>query len=177
MDQAVPFQTSARVARVAPAPLKPTALHVVLLKQSTPVSACATDAEMLGTPDVLVHCVPFQVSIRLVVGVPAATPTAWHHVAPTQETDDRRLPVARPVLTPVSASDQAEPFHCSAKGVPVAAVVASVVPTATQAVGLEQDMPFASTSAPAATPLAWPRWSATAWSRSTARRRRPAWSR
>src|ERR1700683_1838788 len=153
MDQAVPFQTSARVAAVAPVPVVPTALHVVMLKQSTPVSACATDAEVLGTPDAPVHCVPFQVSIRLVVGVVALTPTAWHHEAPTQETDERRLPVLRPGVTPVSARDQAEPFHCSAKGTPVAAVVASVVPTATQAVGLEHDMPFAWPSEPAVTPV------------------------
>jgi hypothetical protein len=43
---------------------EPTALHVVALKQSTPVRLLFAVAEVSGTVAVIDHCVPFQLSIR-----------------------------------------------------------------------------------------------------------------
>jgi hypothetical protein len=66
IDHAVPFQVSARLAGDGPevAAADPTAVHVVALKQSTPVSVLFAMADVSGTVAVIAHCVPFQLSIR-----------------------------------------------------------------------------------------------------------------
>jgi hypothetical protein len=73
IDQAVPFHDSAKLAGEGfdAASAKPTALHVVALKQSTPVRAWLSVPEVSGTEAVIAHCVPFQLSTRFWVRGPA----------------------------------------------------------------------------------------------------------
>ena len=75
IDQAVPFHVRARVAGEGPeaAAAWPTALHVVALKQDTPVSSWLNVAEVSGL-GVTAHDVPFQVSIRFWFRGPAKVP-------------------------------------------------------------------------------------------------------
>src|ERR1700722_14864029 len=129
IDHAVPFQERANVAgEGAEAALAwPTALHVVALKQETPVSPWLNVVEVFGLV-VIVHAVPFQVSIRFWSRGPAALlcPTASQKPVPAHETARRRLPV--PVVAGgVVTSVQAVPFHISLKGTAVGVV--SVAPT------------------------------------------------
>src|SRR5271168_2444782 len=65
MDQVVPFHERAKLAGEGfeAASAKPTALHVVALKQSTPVRAWLSVPDVSGTEAVIAHCVPFQLSI------------------------------------------------------------------------------------------------------------------
>jgi hypothetical protein len=74
-DHAAPFHDSARVAGEGPeaALAWPTALHVVVLKQDTPVSPWLKVGEVSGL-GVTAHDVPLQVSIRFWVSGPANVP-------------------------------------------------------------------------------------------------------
>src|SRR5271157_4593105 len=78
IDHEVPFQLSAREAGegALEASAHPTALHEVALKQSTPVRAWASVADVWGVPGWTNHCCPFQSSIRLCVGLLPTRPTA-----------------------------------------------------------------------------------------------------
>ncbi len=85
IDHAVPFHDSARVAGEGPeaALAWPTALHVVALKQDTPVNSWLKVGEVSGL-GVTAHDVPLQVSIRFWVRGPANVPwpTAGAEVHP-----------------------------------------------------------------------------------------------
>ncbi len=100
-DQMTPFHSRAEGTGVGPAVAawEPTALHEVALKQSIPESDSAPLVSC-GMPGSIVHCVPFQLSIRLWFGLPAIRPTAWHQVFPTHDTLVRLLPAASPVPMP-----------------------------------------------------------------------------
>ena len=75
IDHAVPFHESARVAGESPeaASAWPTALHVVALKQDTPVSSWLNEVEVSGL-GVMAQEVPLQVSIRFWFRGPADEP-------------------------------------------------------------------------------------------------------
>ena len=91
IDHEVPFHVSARLAGEGPevAAAEPTALHVVALKQSTPVSLLLDVAEVSGTVAVIAHCVPFQLSIRFWERGPVRLtwPTAWQKDTPAHDTE------------------------------------------------------------------------------------------
>jgi hypothetical protein len=122
IDHAAPFQDSASVAGDGPeaAAAWPTALHVVALKQDTPLSSWLNEGEVSGL-GVTAHDVPLQVSMRFWFRGPANVPwpTAEQKLTPAHETLRRRLPVA--VLgAGVVASVQLVPFHTSLKADAVA---------------------------------------------------------
>ncbi len=128
----------------------PTALHVVVPKQSTPdrLSASVGDSLGLGTS---VHVVPFHVSASVRPGFTPSlnVPTAWQNELPTQETPERVL------LAPLASDpsgletiDHAVPFHCSTS-VEVE-LAPSLSPTATQSAGSLQETPRSSLSVDAA---------------------------
>ncbi len=73
IDHVVPLQVSARLAGEGPvvAADDPTALHVVALKQSTPLRPWLSVVDVSGTLAVIAHCVPFQLSMRFWRGVPS----------------------------------------------------------------------------------------------------------
>ena len=118
IDHVVPFQVSARLAGDGPvvAAAEPTALHVVALKQSTPVRPWFAVADVSGTLAVIAHCVPFQLSIRFWERGPArlVCPTAWQKETPAHDTELNWLPT--PVVgCGVVRSTHAVPFHNSLK--------------------------------------------------------------
>src|SRR5277367_3452067 len=96
MDHVVPFHVSARLAGDGPvvAAAEPTALHVVALKQSTPVRLLFAVAEASGTLAAIAHCVPFHVSIRFCERGPVrlVCPTAWQKETPAHDTELSWLP-------------------------------------------------------------------------------------
>jgi hypothetical protein len=83
----VPFHSSAKGTGEGPdvGIWFPMALQDVALKQSTPRKTAFPPLGW-GTPGSIVHCVPFQLSIKFRFGLPALTPTAWHHEPPTHDT-------------------------------------------------------------------------------------------
>ena len=121
----------------------PTALQVVVLKQSTPFSPWFAVAAVSGTLAVIVHCAPFQLSIRFWERGPVRLtwPTAWQKETPAHDTELSRLPTAA-VGWGVVWSTHAEPFHNSLKDEPVV-FWTSVSPTARHQLALTQSMPVA----------------------------------
>jgi hypothetical protein len=147
IDQVLPFQVRANEAGEGPdaAVAEPTALQVVWLKQSMPVSPWLNEVDVSGLA-VVVHADPFHVSIRFWLAAPLTWPAAAQNEAPAQETEVKKLPVTPPPLgTATLTRDHDDPFHTSLKGVAVA-LPESVVPTAMHEVVVRQSMPVASTS-------------------------------
>ena len=141
----VPFHMSAKLAGVGPvaAAADPTALHVVALKQSTPFSPWFSVVDVSGTLAVIVHCAPFQLSMRFWERGPArlVCPTAWQKETPAHDTELSRLPTAVAGWG-VDRSAHAEPFHSSLKDDP-AEFWTSVSPTARHQLAVTQSMPVA----------------------------------
>ena len=174
IDHEVPFQVSARLAGEGPevAAAEPTALHVVALKQSTPVSLLFDVAEVSGTVAVIAHCVPFQLSIRFWERGPVRLtwPTAWQKDTPAHDTELNVLP--RPAVGwGVVWSVHAVPFHSSLKDDPGADGVVSPFPTAMHQLAVTQSMPVALGRGVPDVTVGWPRWSPPGWCRSTGSRR------
>jgi hypothetical protein len=145
MDHVVPFQVSARLAGVGPvvAAAEPTALHVVALKQLTPVRPLFAVVEVSGTLVAITHWVPFHDSIRFWESGPArlVCPTAWQKVTPAHDTELNWLPTAL-VGCGVARSVHAVPFQSSLKDV-AAAFCVPPYPTAMHQLAVTQSIPDA----------------------------------
>src|SRR6516165_7858794 len=114
MVQALPFHTSASVAKLGPVLELPTASHTVVFGQVTPLSWLLVWPLALGV-DWMVQLLPFHASARVWVAEPLLDcPTASHTDADLQKTPLSWLLVAPPGLG-VDWTLQLLPFHISAR--------------------------------------------------------------
>jgi hypothetical protein len=95
MDHDEPFQESASVDRLVPAPDWPTALQAVWLKQATPLSESWVLDGALGL-GVTVSCCPFHVSMNVADGGPdpgfCDRPTSSQKDVPAHDTEENQFP-------------------------------------------------------------------------------------
>lgn len=140
MDQALPFQCSARVSGrlFRPEPAKPTAQQSEALRQASPDKALVCDGLVLGVATID-HTLPFHCKAKVCSGRPLLLrPTAQQSEELMQATPWRSL-VGELVLGVVTM-DHVLPFQCSAR-VWVATEPMLEIPTAQQSEVLTQATP------------------------------------